>query len=103
MGHARQLALGVRLLEVQVRPVQRQVAVGPVGRNLVVAPDAVLATGVHPHRGADDVGLREDAGSSMERSHGSLRRSSPGCPALLLEQLIDALTVADVQLHEAGA
>ena len=89
------------LSEEQVGPVQRQVAVNLVGGDLVVALYAVFPAGVHQHRGADDVGLQEDARVLDAAIHMTLRREVyDDVGVLLLEQPVHALPVADVQLHE---
>ena len=53
---------GCFLSEEQVGTVQRQVAVNLVGRNLVVAPDAVFAAGVHEHLRAQNIGAQKYTG-----------------------------------------
>ena len=86
----------------QVRSVQRQIAVDFVGRNLVITLDAILPASVHHNRCAEDVGLEEDLRVLDRAVYMRLRRKVDNDVGLfLLEELVYALTVADVQLDKS--
>ena len=89
------------LREEQIRPVERQIAVDLVGRDLMIPPDAVLAAGVHQHGGADDVGLQKDLGvfnRAVDMALGG--EIHHDIRMLLLEQAVHARSVADIRLDK---
>ena len=92
-----------RLLgEEEVRPVQRQISVNLVRRDLVIAFDAVFPAGVHQHGGSDDVGLQEDRRVFDGAVHMALcRKVHHDVRMLFLKELVNGLAVADVRLAEA--
>ncbi len=50
----------IRLLrEEKIRPVERQIAINLIRRDLVIAVDAVFAAGIQQHARADDIRLQE--------------------------------------------
>ena len=86
----------------EVGSVERQIAVHLVRRDLMIAPDAVLAAGIHQNGRADDVGLKEDTRVLDGAVDMALRREvDDDVGLLLLEEFTDRLAVADVRLHEA--
>ena len=92
-----------RLLgEQQVRPVERQVAVHLIGRDLVKAHVAVFAAGVHEHGRTDDVRLQEDrriGDRAVDMALGREIHDHVG--PLFFKQAIDRLPVADVHFGKA--
>ena len=86
----------------EVGPVERQIAVHFIRRDLMITPDAVLAAGVHQYGRADDVGLQKDARILDGAVDVALRREvDDDVGMLLLEEFVDRLAIADVRLHEA--
>ena len=92
-----------RLLgEQQVRPVERQVAVDLVGRDLMEADIPVFAAGVHEHGRADDVRLQKQRRVGDRAIHMALGREVHDHVGVLLgKEAVDRLTVADVRLDKA--
>ena len=87
--------------EEQIRSVQRQVAVYLIGGNLMIALDAVLPAGIHHHSRAEDIGLEEDLRILNGAVHmGFCCKVDNNIRLFLLEELVHALTVADVQLDK---
>ena len=87
--------------EEEVGPIQRQIAVDLIGRNLVITLGAVLAAGVHHHLRAQNIGLQED----LRGLDGAVHMGFGGkvhhrVRLLMLEDLIDRSPVADVHLVE---
>ncbi len=68
----------------------------------MVSLDAVLSAGIHQDRGTDDVGLQEDRRVLDGAVHvGLCCEVYDDVRLLLLEELVYALSVADVELHKA--
>ena len=88
-----------RLLgEKEVGAVERQIAVHLVRRHLVIAPDPVLAAGVHQNGRADDIGLQEDARVFNGTIHMALGgKVDHHVGMLLLEELVHRLPIANVR------
>lgn len=86
----------------QVRSVQRQVAVDFVGRNLVITLDTVLPASVHHDSSTQNVGLEEDLWVLDRAVYMRLSCKVDNDVGLFfLEELVHALTVADVQLDKS--
>ena len=92
-----------RLLgEQQLRPVERQVAVDLVGRDLMEADVSVFTAGVHEHGRADDVRLQKQRRVGDRAIHMALGREVDDHVGTLLgKEGIDRLTVADVHPGKA--
>ena len=88
--------------EEQVRAIQRKVTINLIRRNLMITLDAIFTASVHQYRSADNIGLEEDTrifnGTINMRF---CRKVDHDIRMLLLEQLIDCFTVADVCFHKA--
>ena len=90
------------LMEEEVRSVDRQISVHLIRGDLMVSLDAVLSAGIHQDRGTDDVGLQEDRRVLDGAVHvGLCCEVYDDVRLLLLEELVYALSVADVELHKA--
>ena len=88
--------------EEHVGAVQRQIAVDLVGRDLMIAGDAVLAAGVHQHLGTQNVGPEKYLGILDGTVHMALGgKIHHHIGLFFLKQAIHALPVADIQLHKA--
>ena len=86
----------------QVRSVQRQIAVDFVGRNLVITLDAIFPASVHHNRCAEDIGLEEDLRVFDRAVYVRFSCKVDNDVGLFfLEELVHALTVADVQLDKS--
>ena len=86
----------------QLRPVERQVAVDLIGRDLMEADVSVFAAGVHEHGRADDVRLQKQRRVGDRAIHMALGREvDDHVGALLGKEGIDRLTVADVHPGKA--
>ena len=92
-----------RLLgEQQVRPVERQVAIDLVGRDLMKAHIAVFAAGVHEHGRADDVRLQKQRRVGDRAVDMALGREVHDHVGMFFfKQAVDRLPVADVHLGKA--
>lgn len=90
------------LREEEVGPVEGQIAVDLVCGDLMIAPDAVFAAGIHERRRAEDVGLQEDArilNGAIDVAFG--RKVDDDIGVLLFKETEYPLSVADIQLNEA--
>ena len=99
---SRGLRAAVGLGEQQLRPVERQIAVDLVGRDLMEADVSVFAAGVHEHGRADDVRLQKQRRVGDRAIHMALGREvDDHVGALLGKEGVDRLTVADVHFGKA--
>ena len=92
-----------RLLgEQQVRPVERQVAVNLVGRDLMKAHIAVFTAGVHEHGRADNIRLQKQRRVGDRAVDMALGREVHDyIGSLVFKQAVDRLAVADVHPGKA--
>ena len=92
------------LSEEEVFPLERQVAVHFVGRDLMETADAVEAAYIEEHAGAHDVRLEEDARVGDGAVHVALRSEIHHHVGLFLfKQLIDEVPICDISPHEGEA
>ena len=107
VGRSLRSAVGARRVErgllgkEKVRSVERQIAVDFVGRNLMVARDAVLAAGVEQDARADDVCLEKNfrvLDGAVDVALGG--KVDDDVRVLGLEEVIDGLAVGDVGADE---
>lgn len=94
--------LEVRLLrEEQIRTVERQIAINLIGRNLMIAVDAVLAAGIEQHARADDIRLQENLRILNRAVDMRLRREiDDDIRLLLLKNAVNRLAVRDIRTDE---
>ena len=87
--------------EEQIRPIQRQVAINLISRNLMITLNAVLAASIHQNTGADDIGLEEDTrifdGAVNMRF---CRKVDHNVRMFFFKQLIHRFAVTDICFHE---
>ena len=86
----------------KVRPIQRQIAINLVGRDLVIARNTILAASIHQHARADDICLQENRRILNAAIHMALRcEVHHDIWVFLLEELIHCFPIADVYLAKA--
>lgn len=94
--------LEVRLFrKEQVRTVERQIAVDFIGRNLMIAVNAVFAAGIEQHTRADDIRLQENLRILNRAVDMRLRcEIDDNIRLLLLKNAINRLAVRDIRTDE---
>ena len=89
------------LMEEEVRSVKRQIAIDLIRAGLVIALYSVLTAGIHQHRCPDDISLEEDRRIFYRSVDVGLGREvHDDVWLLILEQLIDAVSVPYIQFKK---
>ena len=85
----------------QIGTVERQVAVNLVGRNLMIALNAILTACVEQHLRAHHVGLQEDGRVLNRAVNMALRcKVDNDFRLLLLKNIVNCLAVGNIRLDE---
>jgi len=87
--------------EEQIRTIQRQIAVDLIRRNLMVARDAIMATGIHQRLRTQNIGLEENAWILNRAIHMAFRcKVYNNIRLFFFEERKYRFPVADIRLYK---